>query len=254
MLIPRLEIEPEQRSLAEIIAGYRAIRARFWPPKVLPRVACVPLIPEPKEDKRLVLLLKIVASEFGQDAVVLCQQGKLITAGLATYLLRMTRKEISTGLNMTDSEVRDGGKLVSGIVPVKTITTVAGRARIAADIACKLRSASQIQRPSVEDCQNACAVVWDYSLATLLSRDARPCVAHPRQIAMALSRHLTERSLHDIGRRFANRDHTTVLLAIRKYGPLVLHVDGILGEDRSALAWAGALKNWADVIPVGRKP
>jgi chromosomal replication initiator protein len=41
-------------------------------------------------------------------------------------------------------------------------------------------------------------------------------IVRPRQIGMYLAKHLTARSLPEIGRRFGNRDHTTVLHAIRK--------------------------------------
>lgn len=41
-------------------------------------------------------------------------------------------------------------------------------------------------------------------------------VARPRQVAMYLSRHLTKQSLPEIGRRFGNRDHTTVIHACRQ--------------------------------------
>ena len=41
-------------------------------------------------------------------------------------------------------------------------------------------------------------------------------VALTRQVAMYLAKRLTERSLPEIGRRFGNRDHTTVMYAIRK--------------------------------------
>lgn len=41
-------------------------------------------------------------------------------------------------------------------------------------------------------------------------------VTMPRQIAMYLCRKMTTNSLPQIGRRFANRDHTTVLHAVKK--------------------------------------
>ena len=40
-------------------------------------------------------------------------------------------------------------------------------------------------------------------------------VARPRQVAMYLSKNLTSRSLPEIGRRFGNRDHTTVIHAVK---------------------------------------
>ena len=40
-------------------------------------------------------------------------------------------------------------------------------------------------------------------------------VAYPRQVAMYLSYELTPKSLPEIGRRFGNRDHTTVIHAIK---------------------------------------
>ena len=48
----------------------------------------------------------------------------------------------------------------------------------------------------------------------LSQRRSRP-LARPRQVAMYLSKKLTTRSLPEIGRRFANRDHTTVIHAVK---------------------------------------
>ena len=52
------------------------------------------------------------------------------------------------------------------------------------------------------------------------SRRART-VARPRQIAMYLAKQLTSRSLPEIGRKF-DRDHTTVMPAVRKVEELIL--------------------------------
>jgi chromosomal replication initiator protein len=43
----------------------------------------------------------------------------------------------------------------------------------------------------------------------------------PRQIGMYLAKKLTSRSLPEIGRRFGNRDHSTVLHAVRKIEELM---------------------------------
>lgn len=46
--------------------------------------------------------------------------------------------------------------------------------------------------------------------------------SRPRQLAMALCRELTPRSLPEIGQRFGNRDHTTVIHGIRQIAKLRL--------------------------------
>ncbi|MCK5451600.1 MAG: chromosomal replication initiator protein DnaA [Candidatus Omnitrophica bacterium] len=50
-------------------------------------------------------------------------------------------------------------------------------------------------------------------------------IAYPRQIAMFLSRGLTDHSLPDIGRFFGGRDHTTVLHACDKIGKETTSID-----------------------------
>ena len=55
----------------------------------------------------------------------------------------------------------------------------------------------------------------------LLSGRRNRSIVRPRQIGMYLAKLLTSRSLPEIGRRFGNRDHTTVLHAIRKIEQLM---------------------------------
>ena len=64
------------------------------------------------------------------------------------------------------------------------------------------------------------------------SRRARN-VARPRQIAMYLAKQLTSRSLPEIGRKF-DRDHTTVMHAVRKVEELVVE-DTSMAESIEAL-------------------
>jgi hypothetical protein len=49
----------------------------------------------------------------------------------------------------------------------------------------------------------------------MISAERGATVARPRQIAMYLARELSGKSLPDIGRRFGNRDHTTVMHAVK---------------------------------------
>ncbi len=72
------------------------------------------------------------------------------------------------------------------------------------------------RKVTVEEIQRKVAEHFSIKMADLLSPRRSRVVARPRQIAMYLAKQLTTRSLPDIGRRFGNRDHTTVMHAVRK--------------------------------------
>ena len=59
-------------------------------------------------------------------------------------------------------------------------------------------------------------------------------IARPRQVAMALSKELTNHSLPEIGDAFGGRDHTTVLHAVRKIAEL-RETSADLSEDHKNL-------------------
>ena len=74
---------------------------------------------------------------------------------------------------------------------------------------------NQIKIITVDKIQNVVSNYFNIALSEMLSqRRSRP-LARPRQIAMYLSKKMTSRSLPEIGRRFANRDHTTVIHAVK---------------------------------------
>jgi chromosomal replication initiator protein len=74
---------------------------------------------------------------------------------------------------------------------------------------------SQIRVITVDKIQNVVSNYFNIALSEMLSqRRSRP-LARPRQIAMYLAKKMTTRSLPEIGRRFANRDHTTVIHAVK---------------------------------------
>src|SRR5207249_8554056 len=71
------------------------------------------------------------------------------------------------------------------------------------------------QTISVEVIQKKVAEHFDIRLADMTSKRRPENIAFPRQIAMFLSRQMTEMPLAAIGEAFGGRDHGTVLHACR---------------------------------------
>jgi len=73
-----------------------------------------------------------------------------------------------------------------------------------------------IQKVTVERIQKVVAAHFDIRLADMTSRKRPANIAKARQIAMFLSREMTQNSLADIGGLFGGRDHGTVIHACKK--------------------------------------
>jgi chromosomal replication initiator protein len=71
-------------------------------------------------------------------------------------------------------------------------------------------------RRTIREIQLATCETFGISLEELLSPSRAARVAWPRQVAMYLSRELTDRTLPAIGDAFGGRDHSTVLHAVRR--------------------------------------
>ena len=72
------------------------------------------------------------------------------------------------------------------------------------------------RRVTIEEIQRRVAEHYNIKLSEMSSERRARAVARPRQVAMFLSKQLTQRSLPEIGRKFGGRDHTTVMHAVRK--------------------------------------
>jgi chromosomal replication initiator protein len=80
--------------------------------------------------------------------------------------------------------------------------------------------ATHAQAVTIPNIQKITAEYFNVRLQDLLSKRRVRSLARPRQIAMTLSKELTEHSLPEIGEAFGGRDHTTVMHAcktIRKF-------------------------------------
>jgi chromosomal replication initiator protein len=67
----------------------------------------------------------------------------------------------------------------------------------------------------------ACCWHFGISLADMKCAGRTADIVRPRQVAMYLTKTLTQLTLPAVGRRFGGRDHTTVLHAVRKIERLI---------------------------------
>ncbi len=90
------------------------------------------------------------------------------------------------------------------------------------------------RRITIEEIQRKVVEHWNLRLTDMASSRRARAVARPRQVAMYLAKQLTSRSLPEIGRRFGNRDHTTVMHAVARVGQL-MERDATFGEEVETL-------------------
>ncbi|MEO8716383.1 MAG: chromosomal replication initiator protein DnaA [Acetobacteraceae bacterium] len=77
------------------------------------------------------------------------------------------------------------------------------------------------RRVTIDEIQRKVAEHYNIRLTDMSSARRARAVARPRQVAMFLAKQLTSRSLPEIGRKFGNRDHTTVMHAVSRIGELM---------------------------------
>lgn len=91
------------------------------------------------------------------------------------------------------------------------------------------------RKVSIEEIQRKVAEHYNVRLSDMIGPKRMRTIARPRQVAMYLAKHLTTRSLPEIGRRFGGRDHTTIMHGIRK-------IDELMGSDRQLAEDIGLLR------------
>ncbi|STO54686.1 chromosomal replication initiation protein [Canicola haemoglobinophilus] len=87
---------------------------------------------------------------------------------------------------------------------------------------------------TIENIQKLVADYYRIKVSDLKSKSRSRNVTRPRQLAMALAKELTNRSLPEIGKNFGDRDHTTVLHACKAIAKL-REEDNSIQEDWSNL-------------------
>ena len=87
---------------------------------------------------------------------------------------------------------------------------------------------------TVEEIQRKVSDHYNIRLSDMIGPKRLRSFARPRQVAMYLCKHMTSRSLPEIGRRFGGRDHTTVMHGVKRIEELKVS-DGQIAEDLELL-------------------
>lgn len=124
-------------------------------------------------------------------------------------------------VSLLADRLTENGRELEGAVNRLHVTWQHARTALTAEIAETvirdlIHSGMDQRRIKIEDILRVVSRHFGVSKGDLLSQRRHRSVVWPRQVGMYLAKHLTARSLPEIGRRFGNRDHTTVLHAIRK--------------------------------------
>ena len=93
---------------------------------------------------------------------------------------------------------------------------------------------SSERQVTIEEIQRQVSDHYNIRLSDLIGPKRVRIFARPRQVAMYLSKHMTSRSLPEIGRRFGGRDHTTVMHGVRRINEL-READAQIAEDLDLL-------------------
>jgi chromosomal replication initiator protein len=115
-------------------------------------------------------------------------------------------------------------ELEGALTRVLAFSSLTGRVmnvELAQDVLRDVFPQGQQAAVSIERIQQLVSERFDLSLAELCGDRRSQNIVYPRQVAMYLSRELTDSSLPKIGKHFGGRDHTTVIHATSKIARLI---------------------------------
>lgn len=118
--------------------------------------------------------------------------------------------------NQIDSNIRELEGALIRVIAYSSLVNSDIDVQLAADALVSIIKNKEPKKVTIEKIQSYIADAYSITIDDILSKKRTQAIAFPRQIAMYLSRELTEHSLPKIGEAFGGRDHTTVIHAHRK--------------------------------------
>jgi len=166
---------------------------------------------------------------------------------LETRIAILTKKAKADGLdipnevmlyiaNQIDTNIRELEGALIRVVAYSSLVNQDIDAQLAADALKDIIPNQKPKKVTVQAIQEIVADKYNIKLADFAARKRTHSIAFPRQIAMYLSRRLTDLSLPKIGEEFGGRDHTTVIHAYDK-------IEKLIEEDRELKKNIEQIKN-----------
>ncbi len=183
---------------------------------------------EPRLRSRLAwgLSVPIEPPDFETRAAIMLSKARESGIGLPEDVAYLLARKLH-------SNVRD----LEGALKTLALKAYCGNQPITVELAQEtLRDSlrAQQQAIAIEKIQKTVADYYQIRLADMASKLRSRAVVRPRQMAMALARELTDHSLPEIGSRFGDRDHSTVIHACAQVAKLTKS-DPRIGEDWTKL-------------------
>ncbi|WP_202113234.1 chromosomal replication initiator protein DnaA [Paenibacillus sp. MMS18-CY102] len=118
--------------------------------------------------------------------------------------------------NQIDTNIRELEGALIRVVAYSSLINEDISSHLAAEALKDIIPSSRPKMITIQDIQQKVGEFYGLRLEEFKARKRTKAVAYPRQIAMYLSRELTDYSLPKIGEAFGGRDHTTVIHAHEK--------------------------------------
>jgi chromosomal replication initiator protein len=153
--------------------------------------------------------------------------------------IAILRKKVKTdGIHIADAQlltfiagristnIRELEGALTRVVAFASLTGRPMTAELAQDVLKDVFPQGEVAQVTIERIQEVVCERFSMTLEELCSHKRTQNIVYPRQVAMYLSRELTDSSLPKIGKHFGDRDHTTVLHANAK-------IQNMIRADRS---------------------
>jgi chromosomal replication initiator protein len=182
--------------------------------RLVSRFGCGLTVPiEAPELETRVAILITKASEMGIE----------LPQEVAFYISRQIRsnvRELEGGLNRVIASMRFTGRSIDLELAKEALKDIVG---------------FQERMISLNNIQKTVSEYYKIRISDMHSKRRTRHITRPRQIAMALSKELTNHSLPEIGDSFGGRDHTTVIHACKKVNDLVKENSQLKGDYENLL-------------------